>query len=51
MSVFYYGNAKNFLSGSLAEQSDYFDEIDGLAEYPEIFPCSLTSGALLKAVW
>ncbi|SMG63886.1 conserved hypothetical protein [methanotrophic bacterial endosymbiont of Bathymodiolus sp.] len=42
------GNAKNFLSGSLAEQSDYFDEIDGLAEYPEIFPCSLTSGALLK---
>ncbi len=42
------GNAKNFLSGSLAEQSDYFDEIDGLAEYPEMFPCSLTSGALLK---
>ncbi|MBT3813428.1 MAG: hypothetical protein HOE45_05610 [Gammaproteobacteria bacterium] len=42
------GNAKNFLSGSLAEQSDYFDEIDGLAEYPEIFPCSLTSGALLN---
>ena len=42
------GNAKNFLSGSLAEQSDYFDELDGLVEYPEIFPCSLTSGALLE---
>jgi len=42
------GNAKNFLSGSLAEQSDYFDEIDGLVSYPESFPCSLTSGALLE---
>lgn len=41
------GNAKNFLSGSLAEQSDYFDEIEGVSHYPEIFPCSLTSGALL----
>lgn len=42
------GNAKNFLSGSLAEQSDYFDELIGLQKYPEIFPCSLTSGALLE---
>lgn len=42
------GNAKNFLSGSLAEQSDYFDEIDDLENYPESFPCSLTSGALLE---
>ncbi len=42
------GNAKNFLSGSLAEQSDYFDEIDGLVQYPESFPCSLTSGALME---
>ena len=42
------GNAKNFLSGSLAEQSDYFDELDGLANYPEIYPCSLVSGALLE---
>ncbi len=42
------GNAKNFLSGSLAEQSDYFDELVGLQKYPEIFPCSLTSGALLE---
>ena len=42
------GNAKNFLSGSLAEQSDYFDELEGLFNYPEIFPASLTSGALLE---
>jgi hypothetical protein len=42
------GNVKNFLSGSLAEQSDYFDELVNFAKYPEIFPCSLTSGALLE---
>lgn len=42
------GNAKNFLSGSLAEQSDYFDELMSLAHYPEVFPVSLTSGALLE---
>jgi hypothetical protein len=42
------GNVKNFLSGSLAEQSDYFDELTNTARYPEVFPCSLTSGALLE---
>jgi hypothetical protein len=42
------GNVKNFLSGSLAEQSDYFDELTNIAHYPEVFPCSLTSGALLE---
>jgi len=42
------GNVKNFLSGSLAEQSDYFDELVQIAHYPEVFPCSLTSGALLE---
>ena len=42
------GNAKNFLSGSLAEQSCYFDELEGQVNYPEMFPCSLTSGALLE---
>jgi hypothetical protein len=42
------GNVKNFLSGSFAEQSDYFDELMQLAQYPEVFPCSLTSGALLE---
>ena len=44
------GNAKNFLSGSLAEQSDYFDEWQNKINYPEIFPCSLISGALLEQV-
>ncbi len=42
------GNVKNFLSGSLSEQSDYFDELTHFASYPEIFPCSLTSGVLLE---
>lgn len=42
------GSVKNFLSGSLAEQSDYFDELSHIENYPEIFPCSLTSGALLE---
>ncbi len=42
------GSVKNFLSGSLAEQSDYFDELTHIANYPEIFPCSLTSGALME---
>jgi hypothetical protein len=42
------GSVKNFLSGSFAEQSDYFDELTQAAHYPEIFPCSLTSGALLE---
>lgn len=42
------GNAKNFLAGSLAEPSDYFDELEDFTSYPEIFPCSLTSGALLQ---
>ncbi|HLF98048.1 MAG TPA: hypothetical protein VI457_12970 [Methylococcaceae bacterium] len=42
------GSVKNFLSGSLAEQSDYFDELTHVARYPEIFPCSLASGALLE---
>ncbi len=42
------GNVKNFLSGSLAEQSDYFDELTHIENYPEVFPCSLASGALLE---
>lgn len=41
-------NAKNFLSGSLVEQSDFFDEIEGKADFPEIFPCALISCALLE---
>lgn len=41
-------NAKNFLSGSLVEQSDFFDEIEDKASFPEIFPCALISCALLE---
>jgi hypothetical protein len=42
------GNAKNFLSGSLTEQDDYFDELENKARFPEIFPVSLVSCALLE---
>ncbi len=42
------GNAKNFLSGSLAEQSDYFDELEEKVVFPETFPVSLVSCALLE---
>jgi hypothetical protein len=42
------GCVKNFLSGSLAEQADYFDELLHIAHYPETFPCSLVSGALME---
>ena len=42
------GNAKNFLSGSLAEQDEYFDELEDKAHFPEIFPVSLVSCALLE---
>lgn len=41
-------NAKNLLTASLVEQSDYFDELAGRIEFPEIFPCSLISCALLE---
>jgi hypothetical protein len=41
-------NAKNFLTGSLAEQADYFDELADRVHYPEIFPCALLSCALLE---
>ena len=42
------GNVKNFLSGSLAEQADYFDELEDRVSFPEIFPVSLISCALLE---
>jgi hypothetical protein len=41
-------NAKNFLCGSLVDQDDYFDELLNKAIFPEIFPCSLISCALLE---
>ena len=42
------GNAKNFLSGSLAEQDEYFDELADKTDFPEIFPVSLVSCAMLE---
>lgn len=44
-------NAKNFLSGSLVEQSDYIDELDERIHFPETFPCALLSCALLERAW
>jgi hypothetical protein len=41
-------NAKNFLCGSLVDQSEYFDELENKASFPEIFPCGLLSCALLE---
>jgi hypothetical protein len=42
------GNAKNFLAGSLADQGYFFDELEGRANFPDMFPCSLVSCALLE---
>lgn len=42
-------NAKNFLTGSLVEQADYFDELEDIAHFPGTFPCSLISCALLES--
>lgn len=44
-------NAKNFLSGSLVEQSAYIDELDERVNFPETFPCALLSSALLERAW
>jgi hypothetical protein len=41
-------NAKNFLCGSLVDQDVFFDPFKNKAVYPEIFPCSLISSALLE---
>ena len=42
------GNAKNFLAGSLCDQSYYFDELDDRVRFPEMFPVALLSCALLE---
>ena len=41
-------NAKNFLCGSFTDQSLYFDELNNIANFSEIFPCSFVSCALLE---
>ena len=42
------GNAKNFLAGSLCDQGYYFDEIAERVNFPDLFPASLLSCALLE---
>ena len=42
------GNAKNFLAGSLCDQGYYFDEIAERVNFPDLFPVSLLSCALLE---
>lgn len=42
------GNAKNFLSASLADQSAYFDELEDRVRFPEVYPAALISCALLE---
>jgi hypothetical protein len=41
-------NAKNFLSGSLADQSAYFDELEEQVRFPDMYPAGLISCALLE---
>jgi hypothetical protein len=41
-------NAKNFLVGSLVDQAYYFDEIEERVRFPNLYPCSLVSCALLE---
>ncbi|MDD1621398.1 MAG: hypothetical protein LUQ11_07945 [Methylococcaceae bacterium] len=41
-------NAKNFLCGSLRDQTLYFDELEDKVIFPEMFPCALLSSALLE---
>ncbi|WP_018873509.1 hypothetical protein [Thioalkalivibrio sp. ALJ16] len=41
-------NAKNLLSGSLVRQAGYFDELEDCINFPDMFPVSLISCALLE---
>jgi hypothetical protein len=42
------GNAKNFVAGSLCDQGYYFDELEDRINFPDMFPVSLVSCALLE---
>ena len=42
------GNAKNFTAGSLCDQYYYFDVLENRVNYPDMYPCALTSCALLE---
>ena len=41
-------NAKNFLCGSLRDQTEFFDELQDKVIFPEMFSCALLSSALLE---
>lgn len=42
------GHAKNFLAGSLAQPADWFDELEGRVNFPDLFAPALLSCALLE---
>lgn len=42
------GHAKNFLAGSLANPADWFDELAGRVNFPDLFAPALLSCALLE---
>lgn len=42
------GNAKNFLTSAFAEQSQYIDEFIDKVTFPQMYPMSLLSSALLE---
>ncbi len=42
------GNAKNFLTSAFAEQSEYIDEFANKVCFPDMYPLSLISSALLE---
>jgi len=42
------GNAKNFLCGSLVEQTRFIDELEDRVRFPDSFPAALISCALLE---
>ncbi|WJG08461.1 hypothetical protein [Aliiglaciecola sp. LCG003] len=42
------GNAKNFLTSAFAEQSHYIDEFSDRVKFPQMYPLSLVSSALLE---
>ncbi len=41
-------NAKNLISGSLADQAYYFNELEDHINFPDLFPAALISCALLE---
>jgi hypothetical protein len=42
------GHAKNFLASALANPADWFDELEGRVNFPDLFPPALLSCALLE---